>query len=221
LADTVVLSQDGVVPLPAHLSYEEGATLPCAAVTAWHALITEGGIQPGNIVVTLGSGGVSLFAIQFATITGAKVIATSSNDEKLARLRALGAAEGINYQTTPDWDKRGREITGAGADDIVEDGGATTLLKSLKSVGANGTISLIGNLGGNAEVNPVMLLMKNVRLQGIFVGSREMFEAMNRLIAERKLRPVIDCVFPFDQAREALRHMERGAHFGKVVIKVA
>ena len=221
LADTVVLSQDGVVPLPAHLSYEEGATLPCAAVTAWHALITEGGLQPGNTVVTLGSGGVSLFAIQFATITGAKVIATSSNDEKLARLRALGTAEGINYQTTPDWDKRVREITGTGADHIVEVGGATTLLKSFKAVRMNGTISLIGNLGGNAEVNPVMLLMKNVRLQGIFVGSREMFEAMNRVIAEHKLRPVIDRVFPFDQAREAMRHMERGAHFGKVVIKVA
>jgi NADPH:quinone reductase-like Zn-dependent oxidoreductase len=210
-----------LVHLPAHLSYEEGATLPCAAVTAWHALITEGALKPGDTVVTLGSGGVSLFALQFAKLAGARVIATSSSDEKLARLRALGASDGINYKTTPDWDKRVRELTGGGADHIVEVGGASTLPTSLKCVRAGGTISLIGNVGGNGDINPLPLLMKNARMQGIFVGSREMFEAMNRAIAAAELRPVIDRVFPFDQARDAMRYMESGAHFGKICIKVS
>jgi NADPH:quinone reductase-like Zn-dependent oxidoreductase len=221
LGESVVLHQDGLVHIPAHLSFEEGATLPCAGVTAWHALITEGALKPGDTVVTLGSGGVSLFAIQFAKLAGARVIATSSSDEKLSRLCALGASSGINYKTTPDWDKRVRELTGVGADHIVEVGGATTLPKSLKCVRMGGTISLIGNVGGNGDVNPLPLLMKNVRMQGIFVGSREMFEAMNRAIAASELRPVIDRVFPFDQARDAMHYMESGAHFGKICIKVS
>jgi NADPH:quinone reductase-like Zn-dependent oxidoreductase len=221
LAESVLLHENGLVHIPAHLSFEEAATLPCAAVTAWHALITEGCLKSGDTVVTLGSGGVSLFALQFSKRAGARVIATSSSDEKLARLRGLGASDGINYKTTPDWDKRVRELTGAGADHIVEVGGAATLPKSLKSVRMNGRISLIGNLSGGGEVNPVPLLMKNVRLQGIFVGSREMFEAMNTAIVTHGLRPVVDRVFPFDQAREAMRYMESGAHFGKVCIKVS
>jgi NADPH:quinone reductase-like Zn-dependent oxidoreductase len=180
LAESVLFHQDGLVPIPAHLSFEEGATLPCAAVTAWHALIAEGALQPGDTVVTLGSGGVSLFAIQFAKLAGARVISTSSSDAKLSRLCALGASDGINYKTTPDWDKRVRELTGVGADHIVEVGGATTLPKSLKCVRMGGTISLIGNVGGNGDVNPLPLIMKNARMQGIFVGSRAMFEAMNR-----------------------------------------
>jgi NADPH:quinone reductase-like Zn-dependent oxidoreductase len=220
LAESVLFHQDGVVPIPAHLSYEEGATLPCAAVTAWHALITEGALKPGDTVVTLGSGGVSLFAIQFAKLAGARVIATSSSDEKLSRLRALGASDGINYKTIPDWDKRVRELTGVGADHIVEVGGASTLPKSLKCVRMGGTISLIGNVGGNGDINPLPLLMKNARMQGIFVGSREMFEAMNRAIAASGLRPVIDRVFPFDKARDAMHYMESGVHFGKICIKV-
>jgi NADPH:quinone reductase-like Zn-dependent oxidoreductase len=221
LAESVVLHQDGLVHIPAHLSFEEGAALPCAAVTAWHALITKGGLKPGDTVVTLGSGGVSLFALQFAKLTGARVISTSSSEEKLARLRSLGADEGINYKTTPDWDKGVRQLTGAGADHIVEVGGSGTLPQSFKAVRMAGVISLIGNVAGHGDVNPVPLLMKNVRMQGIFVGSRAMFEAMNRAISDHKLHPVIDHVFPFDQAREAMRHMESGAHFGKVCIKVA
>jgi NADPH:quinone reductase-like Zn-dependent oxidoreductase len=218
LAEQVLLHETGVVHIPAHLSFEEGAALPCAAVTAWHALIDEGALKPGDTVVTLGSGGVSLFALQFARLAGAHVISTSSSDEKLARLCGLGASDGINYKTTPDWDKRVRELTGAGADHIVEVGGAITLAKSLKAVRMGGRISLIGNVAGGGEVNPVPLLMKNVRMQGIFVGSREMFEAMNRAIAKHSLRPVVDRVFPFDQAREAMHYMESGAHFGKVCI---
>jgi NADPH:quinone reductase-like Zn-dependent oxidoreductase len=221
LAQSVLLHENGLVQIPPHLTWEEAATLPCAAVTAWHALITEGGVKAGDTVVTLGSGGVSLFAIQFARLAGARVIATSGSDEKLARLLELGASEGINYKTTPDWDKRVRELTGAGADHIVEVGGAATLPKSLKAVRMNGRISLIGNVAGAGEFNPVPVLMKNVRLQGIFVGSREMFEAMNRSIVAHGMRPVVDRVFDFDRAREAMHYMESGAHFGKVCIRTS
>jgi NADPH:quinone reductase-like Zn-dependent oxidoreductase len=220
LAESVVLHENGLVKIPAHLSFEEAATLPCAAVTAWHALIAEGRLKPGDTVVTLGSGGVSLFALQFARLTGARVIATSSSDEKLSKLCGLGASDGINYKTMPDWDKRVRELTGAGADHIVEVGGASTLPKSVKAVRTGGTISLIGNVAGGAEFNPLPLLMKNVRLQGIFVGSREMFEAMNMAILTHGLRPVVDRVFPFSEAREAMHYMEHGAHFGKICIRM-
>ncbi|HTM48358.1 MAG TPA: NAD(P)-dependent alcohol dehydrogenase [Bryobacteraceae bacterium] len=221
LAESVLLHENGLVPIPSHLSFEEAATLPCAGVTAWHALIAEQAVKPGDTVVTLGSGGVSLFALQFAKMAGARVISTSGSDEKLAKLRGLGAAEGINYKTAPEWDKRVRELTGAGADHIVEVGGASTLPKSLKAVRMGGRISLIGNVAGGGEVNPVPLLMKNVRMQGIFVGSREMFENMNRAISAHGLRPVVDRVFGFDQAREAMHYMESGAHFGKICIRVS
>jgi NADPH:quinone reductase-like Zn-dependent oxidoreductase len=221
LAESVVLRENGLVHVPAHLSFEEAATLPCAGVTAWHALITEGAVKPGDTVLTLGSGGVSIFALQFARMAGARVISTSSSDEKLARLSKLGASEGINYKTTPDWDKRVRELTGAGVDHIVEVGGPATLPKSFKAVRMGGRISLIGNVSGHGDVNPVPVLMKNVRVQGIFVGSREMFEAMNRAIAAHQMRPVIDRIFEFDQAREAMHYMESGAHFGKICIRVA
>src|SRR6266566_2661832 len=220
LAESVVLHENGLVHIPPHLSFEEAATLPCAGVTAWHALITEGGVKPGDTVLTLGSGGVSLFALQFAKLAGARIIATSSSDEKLARLCGLGASDGINYKTTVDWDKRVRELTGAGVDHIVEVGGASTLPKSLKAVRMGGRISLIGNVAGGGEVNPVPLLMKNVRMQGIFVGSREMFEGMNRAITAHSIRPVVDRVFPFSEAREAMHYMESGAHFGKICIRV-
>jgi NADPH:quinone reductase-like Zn-dependent oxidoreductase len=220
LAESVVLHENGLVHIPAHLSFEEAATLPCAGVTAWHALFEKGGLKAGDTVVTLGSGGVSLFALQFARMAGARVIATSGSDEKLARLKALGASDGINYKTTPDWDKPVRELTGAGADHIVEVGGAGTLPKSFKAVRMGGTISLIGNVTGGGEVNPVPVLMKTIRLQGIFVGSRVMFEAMNRAIEIASMRPVVDRVFEFDQAREAMHYMESGAHFGKICIRV-
>ena len=219
LAESVVFSQEGVVPIPGHLSFEEAATLPCAAVTAWHALVTRGQIKAGDTVLTLGTGGVSTFALQFATASGARVIATSSSDEKLAKAKSMGAWEGINYKTTPDWEERVRKLTGAGVDHVVEVGGAGTMMKSLRAVRMSGTVSAIGALsGGGNEVSPLPILMKSIRLQGIFVGSREMFESMNRAITAHNIRPVIDRVFPFEEAREAMKYVESGAHSGKVVI---
>ena len=219
LAEYVVLRQDGVVKVPEHLSDEEASTLPCAAVTAWNALITSGGLKAGDTVLTLGTGGVSIFALQFSKMSGASVISTSSSDEKLARVCSMGATGLINYKTTPDWEKPVRTMTGLGVDHIVEVGGAGTLEKSMKAVRSSGTISLIGVLtGGSGEVNPRLILMKSIRVQGIYVGSREMFEQMNRAITLHKLRPVIDRVFPFADAVAAYHHMESGAHFGKIVI---
>jgi NADPH:quinone reductase-like Zn-dependent oxidoreductase len=221
LAESIVLHEDGVVAVPDHLSDEEAATLPCAAVTAWHALVTEGGVKPGDTVLVQGTGGVSLFALQFARLAGARVIATSSRDDKLERVRALGASAGINYKTTPEWGDKARELSGAGVDHVVEVGGAGTLAQSLKAVRLGGRISLIGVLSGGAgQVSLFPVLMKNVRIQGIYVGSREMFEAMNRAIAAHQLHPVVDRVFPFDQAPEAFRHLESGSHFGKVCIRL-
>lgn len=221
LAEYVVLHEDGVVAVPEHLSDEEAATLPCAAVTAWHALVAEGQVKAGDTVLVQGTGGVSVFALQFARLLGARVIATSSSDEKLARVRQLGASDGVNYKTTPDWEEKVRELTGGvGVDHVVEVGGAGTLGKSLRAVRVHGRISLIGVLSGGGQVNPMPILMKNVRVQGIYVGSRDMFEAMNRAIALHQLRPVVDRVFPFAEARDALRHLEGQGHFGKIVIRM-
>ncbi len=221
LAEYVAIAEEGVVHLPEHLSDEQAATLPCAAVTAWHALIGEGRLKAGDTVLIQGTGGVSVFALQFAKAQGARVIATSSSDEKLARAIELGASDGINYRTNPKWDDRVRELTGGvGVDYIVEVGGAGTLTQSMRCIRAGGQISLIGVLtGGAGQINPLPILMRNIRVQGIFVGSREMFEAMNRAIALHRIQPVVDRVFPFDQAAEAYRFMESGAHFGKVVIR--
>ncbi len=221
LAEYLTLHQDGVVHVPEHLSYEEAATLPCAAVTAWNALTTEGNFKAGDTVLVQGTGGVSLFALQFAKILGARVIATSSSDQKLEKLKQLGAADVINYKTIPDWDEKVWEITdGVGVDRVIEVGGAGTLNKSLRAVRYGGHISLIGVLSGlSADVSTVSILHKGIRLQGIYVGSREMFAAMNRAIALHGLKPIVDRVFPFEQAREALTYMESGAHFGKIVIR--
>ncbi len=221
LAERVVISEEGVVHVPEHLSDEEAATLPCAAVTAWHALVGEGRLKSGDVVLVQGTGGVSIFALQFAHLAGARVIATSSRDEKLARAIALGASDGINYTSTPKWEDRVRELTGGvGVDYVVEVGGAGTLTQSMKAIKPGGQISLIGVLtGGAGQINPLPILMRNIRVQGIFVGSREMFEAMNRAIALAKLKPVVDRVFPFDDAVAAYRYMESGAHFGKVCIR--
>jgi NADPH:quinone reductase-like Zn-dependent oxidoreductase len=222
LADQVVLHEDGMVHIPAYLSYEEAATLPCAAVTAWNALIASGGIKPGDTVLTMGTGGVSLFALELAKINGARVIITSSSDEKLERAKQLGAHELINYKKHPDWEKKVLELTNnVGANHVVELGGAGTLEKSLKSVIVGGRISLIGVLTGGGEVNPMPILMKNVCVQGIYVGSREMFEHMLVAMTLHKSKPIIDRVFSFDQVKEALKHMESGAHFGKIVIKIS
>ena len=222
LAEYVVLHEDGLVHIPQHLSFEEAATLPCAAVTAWHALYGEAPLGPGESVLVQGTGGVSLFALQFARLGGARVIATSSSDEKLKRALELGASDGINYKSTPEWDRKVRELTGGeGVDHIVEVGGAGTLSKSLRCIRTAGQVSLIGVLsGGSGEVALFPVLMKNVRVQGIYVGSRAMFEAMNRAIALHKLHPVVDRVFPFEETAAAFRHMEQGAHFGKIVIRV-
>jgi NADPH:quinone reductase-like Zn-dependent oxidoreductase len=221
LAERVALPESGLVKIPDHLTDEEASTLPCAALTAWHALMEGGGLKAGQSVLIQGTGGVSLFALQFARMAGARVIATSSSDAKLARARELGASDGINYKTTPDWDVAARNLTeGQGVDHVVEVGGAGTLPRSMKAVKLGGHIALIGVLSGGGEIDPRPLLMKNIRLQGIYVGSRAMFENMNRAIALHRLKPVIDRVFPFDQAVAAYQHLESGTHFGKVVIRV-
>ncbi len=219
LAEYVLFREEGVVPLPEHLTFEEGATLPCAAVTAWHALVEEG-LQPGDTVVTIGTGGVSLFALQFARLAGARVIATSRSAGKLERALGLGATDGIDSASEPDWERRVWELTGKrGADVVVEVGGAGTLPRSLRAVRMGGRISLIGVLTGTTgEVNPLPAVMKGVRIQGIYVGSREMFERMNRAISLHRLRPTVDRTFPFADATEALRYMESATHFGKIVI---
>jgi NADPH:quinone reductase-like Zn-dependent oxidoreductase len=222
LAEQVVLHENGLVHIPPHLSYEEASTLPCAAVTSWQGLVTKGGLKAGDTVLVQGTGGVSIFALQFALMAGARVIITSSSDDKLARAKQLGPVEVINYKTTPDWDQRALELTsGGGVDHVVEVGGAGTLEKSFRAVRVGGTVSLIGVLtGGSGQINPMPVLMKSIRLQGVYVGSREMFEDMNRAIAVHKLRPVIDRVFPFTQARDALQYIDSAAHFGKIVIAV-
>ncbi len=221
LAEYIVLDEDGLVHIPEHLSYEEAATLPCAAVTAWHALV-ESGLRPGERVLLLGTGGVSIFSLQFTLMAGAEAIITSSSDEKLAKALQIGATHGINYNAVPEWDKRVRELTGGtGVDLVVEVGGAGTLTQSIKAVRTGGRISLIGVLtGASGEINPRPIVMKKIRLQGIFVGSREMFESMNRAISLHRLRPVIDRVFSFGEAGDALRYMESGSHFSKICISI-
>lgn len=218
-SEYVVLDADGVIGVPESLSDEEAATLPCAALTAWHALITAGDLAAGDTVLVQGTGGVSIFALQFARMAGARVVATSSSDEKLERVRALGASEVINYKSVPEWGARARALTGGvGVDHVVEVGGAGTLAQSLEAVRTGGRVSLIGVLS-QGTFNTIPLLMKSISLQGIFVGSREMFEAMNRAISVNGMKPVVDRVFPFEAMTEALKYMESGAHFGKVVLK--
>ncbi len=223
LTELRVLNQDGLVHIPKHLSDEEAACLPCAGVTAWSALVEHGGVKPGETVLLLGTGGVSIFALQFAKLAGARAIITSSSDEKLAQARQLGADETINYKTTPDWDKKARELTGgAGVDHIVEVGGGGTFGKSLRAIRVGGTISVIGVLSGaSSETSLLPVLMQNLRLQGIMVGSREMFEHLNAALSLSGIKPVIDRVFPFDQAAQAFAHMASGAHFGKIVVKIS
>jgi NADPH:quinone reductase-like Zn-dependent oxidoreductase len=221
LAEYAVLPEDAVVAVPEHLTDEEAATLPCAAVTAWNGLVHAGGVKPGETVLVQGTGGVSLFALQFARLAGARVLATSSSDEKLARVKALGASDGINYRATPEWGETVRQLTGGrGVDHVIEVGGAGTLAQSLRAVRTAGHVALIGVLSGYGQFNPLPILMKGVRVTGIYVGSRDMFEAMNRAIALHHLRPVVDRVFPFAQAVEAFRYLESAAHFGKIVIRL-
>jgi len=195
--------------------------LPCAAVTAWNALFRSGGLVAGETVLTLGTGGVSLFALQFARMAGARVIATSGSDAKIARLREMGAHATVNYKTNPDWDKAVTALNGgAGVDHVVEVGGAGTLPLSVKSVRRGGHIALIGVLSGQGEMDPRPILLKSIRVHGIYVGSREMFGEMNRAISLAEMHPVIDRIFGFEEAPDALRYMETGAHFGKICIAV-
>lgn len=220
LSEYVLLEDEGVVPIPEHLSLEEGATLPCAALTAWHALVVHGGLIAGQSVLLLGTGGVSIFGLQFARLMGLQAVITSSSDDKLARAKALGAHHGINYKSTPEWDKAVVAATG-GVDLVVEVGGAGTLARSFGSLRIGGKISLIGGLSGTADpLNTGLIMARRANVQGISVGSTEMFEAMNRAISVGKLKPVIDKVFPFDDTIAAYKHMASGAHFGKIVISL-
>lgn len=214
-------SEESVIRVPEHLSFEEAATLPCAAITAWNALSESGELRAGESVLTLGTGGVSIFALQFAKVFGARVIATSSSDAKIQKLKELGAADTINYREREDWDKAVLELTDqAGVDHTVEVGGAGTLAKSINATRFGGHVAMIGALTGAAGFNPVTVFMKSVRLQGIFTGSKRMFEDMNKAISVNKLRPVIDRVFDFGEAREAVEYMESGSHFGKIVVRI-
>jgi NADPH:quinone reductase-like Zn-dependent oxidoreductase len=222
LAEYVVLEEEGVVKIPPHLSVEEGATLPCAGVTAWHAMVEHARLIAGNTVLLQGTGGVSIFGLQLAKAMGVKVIITSSSDAKLAHAKELGADHRINYNSTPDWDKAAMELSaGRGVDCVVEVGGAGTIARSFGSIRVGGRIGLIGGLSGPAtELNPAMILAKRANVQGISVGSTQMFDAMNRAITANKIKPVIDKVFGFDEVQTAYKHMASGTHFGKIVIRI-
>ncbi|MGD0131863.1 MAG: NAD(P)-dependent alcohol dehydrogenase [Bryobacteraceae bacterium] len=215
-----VFDQEGMVRIPEHFSYQDGATLPCAGLTAWNALVPTMHVQAGDTVLLLGTGGVSIFGLQFAKLHGARVIITSSSDEKLARAKALGADETINYKTTPEWDKEVLRLTGGrGVDMVLEVGGGETFTRSMNSVRASGQMAVIGVLSGVAGTIPVGLIgIQTLSVRGIFVGSVAMFEDMNRAIAAHQLRPVIDRVFPFEQSVDALRYLQSAQHFGKIVI---
>jgi NADPH:quinone reductase-like Zn-dependent oxidoreductase len=219
LTELAVLEEDGAVRLPPNLSFEEGATLPCAGVTAWNALVEIGGIKAGDTVVVQGSGGVSIFALQFARMAGARVIATSSSPAKATRLKKMGAEAVIDYRAAPDWDKEVMKLTaGRGADIIVEVGGAGTLPRSFLAARLGGRIAVIGLLSGMATLDPMPILRRNLRVQGLYVGSRRMFETMNRAIEAGGLKPAIDRAFPFAEAKDAYRHLKSQNHFGKIVI---
>lgn len=221
LAEYAALDEQAVVPAPVSLSDTEAATLPCAGVTAWHSLVSEGGLKAGDTVLVLGTGGVSLFALQFAVNAGARVIVTSSSDDKLERARALGAMGGVNYKRHPHWADAVLELTaGRGVDHVLEVGGPASFAQSLKAVRRGGQISVIGYLGGtDGAINPLDIFRRQVTVRGIPVGSRASFEAMTRAIEAGKLKPVIDRCLPWTEVGEALRHLEKGAHFGKVVLQ--
>jgi NADPH:quinone reductase-like Zn-dependent oxidoreductase len=222
LADLVAFDEQDAVAVPAHLTAEQAATLPCAGVTAWHALIENGGVAPGETVLLIGTGGVSIFALQFARLAGARVLVISSSDQKLERARALGADGCINYRTTPEWDREVLRLTqGRGVDHVIEVGGAGTLGRSISAAAAGGRIQLIGVLTGRADdLSPYGLLGKQASIQGVYVGSRGQFERMNAAITAHRLVPVVDHVFGFDETPAAYRHLEQSSHFGKVVIRL-
>ena len=222
LAEEVILPAHGVIPIPDHLGFEEAATLPCAALTAWHALTQPRPVIAGETVVLLGTGGVSVFAQQFCKLMGARTIVTSSSDEKLERMKALGAPETINYRTKPDWDAEVLRLTDReGADRIVEVGGPGTLQKSIEAVRVGGIIGLIGILTGVAgQISPTSIMRKSITLRGIYVGPRQMFAEMNQAISTHNLKPVIDQRFAFEDAKDAYHAMRAAGHFGKLVITI-
>jgi len=220
LREEVIFNKDGVVKIPSNLSYAEAATLPCAGLTAWHALIEQGRVSAGDTVLLLGTGGVSLFALQFAVMHGARPIITSSSDEKLERARQLGASHTINYIDNPQWHEEVLSLTGGeGVDHVVEVGGAGTLAQSIESTRIGGRIYLIGILA-TGEINPTSLMRKSLHLHGIYVGSRAMFERMNKAVQATNLKPVVDQIFSFVDAKDAYRIMRSKKHFGKLVINI-
>ena len=219
-AEYVTLSENGVVKLPEYFSFEEAASLPCAAVTAWNGLVEQGHLFAGETVLLLGTGGVSMFALQIAKMHGANVIITSSSDDKLARAKALGADETVNYKTYPDWEKVVWNLTGKrGVDHVVEVGGPGTFEKSLATAKHGGRIAQIGVLSDQgAKISPLPILGKSLQINGIYVGSRTMFERLLTAFTVSQTRPIIDRVFPFSEAKAAYAHLQSGAHFGKIVI---
>jgi NADPH:quinone reductase-like Zn-dependent oxidoreductase len=221
MQEYMVLPEGGVTKFPAHLSWEEAAALPCAALTAWSALVTHDTLGPGSRVLVQGTGGVALFALQFAKLLGAHVTVISSSDEKIRKVKALGADATINYTKTPEWYKATRDITGgAGYDHILELGGEKTLPQALRCIRPGGTLSMIGVLSGNNLSAPLGLVVtRQVRLQGITIGNRDGFEAMMNAIGQHKLKPVLDRVFAFEELKEALAYLKSGAHFGKICLR--
>jgi NADPH:quinone reductase-like Zn-dependent oxidoreductase len=220
LAEYCLFDQNGLVHLPAHLSFEQGATLPCAGVTAWNALFAGQIMFPGDSVLVLGTGGVSVFALQLAVAAGFIVVATSSSDEKLATMKRLGATHLVNYRQHPEWQDQVAAATGDGVARVVEVGGPGTLARSIMAARPGGEIGMIGALTTGGEINPVTAMRKGLILRGIYVGSRQMFEAMNRAITAHRLEPVVDRVFEFNHAADAYRHQTGQTHLGKVVIRI-
>jgi NADPH:quinone reductase-like Zn-dependent oxidoreductase len=220
-AEEVVLPESALVRIPDGYSFAEASTLPIAALTAWSALFTEGHLQPGQTAVTLGTGGVSIFALQLAKAAGARVIITSSSDGKLERAKSLGADVGINYRTKPDWDKEVLAHSDGGAHVVVENGGAGTLNRSMRAARPGGRVALLGVLsGGQAEIQTTLILMKRLTICGIYVDSRANFEKLSAFLTTHRISPVIDREFAFEEFPQALRTMERGEHFGKLVVRV-
>lgn len=222
LSEYVVLPEAGVVPVPDHLTLEEAATLPCAGLTAWNALYGAHPVKPGDTVLVLGTGGVSSFSVLFAKAGGARVIVTSRSDDKIARMKSLGADLAVNTTQYPEWEKRVLELTGGrGADLIVENGGGSSLARSLVAVRAGGAISLIGVLSGiEGTVNTGLILMKSIAVQGIYVGNRQQFLDMNECLRTQGIHPVVDHVYPASEAAKAYKGLEAGHHVGKLVIRI-
>jgi NADPH:quinone reductase-like Zn-dependent oxidoreductase len=222
LTEYAVFEPQGLLRIPDHLSFEEAATLPCAGVTAWNALYGGKPLKPGETVVALGTGGVSTFVLQLARLGGARVIVTSSSDDKLARVKALGADHGINYRRRPDWEADVLELTGGqGAEHVVDLGGVGTLPHSYQAVGPGGEVALIGVMTRpEGDLSPYPLMFKAATLRGIFVGGREVFDGLMKAVAFSRLRPVIDRTFDFDEAPQAYEYLRSAQHVGKVVLRI-